>query len=213
MLILPLALGPAFGQLEPNTLTVSATRQIDLQPDQAVLYLSVSSDPAASLDQIASALSGLGITSANLTGIGNSNPPMLQWSFTLAVPLSNLAATIGSLSTLQQTITQNNSGLSLTFTVGGTQVSTQLQQSQSCSTSDLIADATAQAQKLAAAAGLVLGPILKLSNVPLTQPAAGLVGHAVPNAVIAVGELLDFLVAPAPTPVTCSLVVQFQFQL
>jgi hypothetical protein len=210
-LILPLAVGPAFGQLEPNTLTISATRQINLQPDQVVFYLSVGSNPTASLDQIVGALSGLSITSANLTGIGNGAPQTLQWSFTLAVPLANLAAAIGSLTTLQQTITQNNSGLSLTFSVGGTQVSRQLQQSQSCSTSDLIADATAQAQKLAAAAGLVLGPILKLSSVPVTQPSAGLV----PTSTLVlneVGAFSNFFVAP-PTPATCSLVVQFQLQL
>ena len=69
---------------------------------------------------------------------------------------------------LEQTIAQNNSGLTLTFTVEGTQASQshKMQQSQPCSNADLIADATAQAQKLAAAAGLTLGPILRLSNAP-----------------------------------------------
>jgi len=209
LLMLPFAVAPIFGQLEPNTLTISATRQNNLQPDQVVFSVSVGSNPTASLDQVVGALSGLSITSANLAGISNFSPPVLQWSFTLAVPLSNLAATIGSLTTLRQTIVQNHSGLTLTFTVNGTQVSTQLQQSQSCSTSDLIADATAQAQKLAAAAGLVLGPILKLSNQSLPQT---LVGTVVPESVARLGAFSNFLVAP-PTPVTCSLVVQFQLQL
>jgi uncharacterized protein YggE len=204
-----LAAAPLFAQLESHTLAISATRSINPQPDQVVFGLSVSSAATASLDQIVGALSGLGVTSANLTGVGNSSPTTLQWSFTLAAPLSNLSATIGSLTKLQQTIAQNNSGLTSTFGVEGTQVSQQLQQSQSCSNTDLIADATAQAQKLAAAAGLTLGPILKLSNVPLAQT------YAVPAIAERLGSFVsgDFsevLLESAPTPVTCSLLVKFQ---
>jgi hypothetical protein len=200
--ILLLIAAPVFGQ---HTLTISATRTINLQPDQVLYSLSVSSSAATTLDQIVAALSGLGITSSNLTGvINNSTPPSLQWNFTLVAPLSNLTATIGSLTKLQQTITQNNSGLTLAFYVDGTQVSQQLQQSQSCSNSDLIADATAQAQKVSAAAGLTLGPIRSLSNTPLQEPALlyatnAIVGEIVPN---------NFVVY-AP-PVTCSIYVEFQ---
>jgi hypothetical protein len=211
LLISSMAALPAFGQLASNTLTISATRQINLQPDQVVFSLAVNSALNATLDQIIAALSGLGITSANLTGVfNNPTPQSLQWNFTLAVPFSSLAATIGSLAKLQQTITQSNSGLTLTFSVNGTQVSAQLRQSQSCSNSDLIADATAQAQKLTAAAGLVLGPVHKLSNAPsiqatdiLNASASALVGYIVPN---------DFLLGSVPSPVTCSLVVEFQLQ-
>ncbi len=158
------------------------------------------------LDQIVGALAGLGITSANLSGINNDAAPQLRWAFTLAVPLSNLTATIGSLTKLEQTIAQNNSGLTLTFNVVGTQVSPQLQQSQSCSTSDLITDATAQAQKLAGAAGLAIGPILRLSSAPSIEPTAAR-GYAFIS-----GSFSDFLLGPAPSPVTCSLAVEFQLQ-
>ncbi len=208
--LLLLAAAPLFAQLESHTLTISATRSINLQPDQVVFGLTVSSAATASLDQIVSALGGLGITSANLTGVNNySAPTTFQWSFTLAAPLSNLSATIGSLTKLQQTIAQNNSGLTLTFTVEGTQVSQQLQQSQSCSNADLITDATAQAQKLAAAAGLTLGTILRLSNLPAAQT------YAVPVNVAQVGSFVsggfsEFLLGYVPSPVTCSLLVKFQ---
>jgi uncharacterized protein YggE len=205
-LILFLVAAPVFGQLDPHTLSISATRSTYLQPDDAVFNLSVISSASTSLDQVVAALSTLGVNSSNLTGVNNtSSPPNLQWNFNLAVPLSSLTATIGSLTKLEQTITQNNSGLTLTFTVGGTQVSPQLQQSQSCSNSDLIADATAQAQKLAVAAGLTLGPILKLSNGPSLQPTlvveTAFLGYIVPT---------NFL--PASSPVTCSLVVEFQLR-
>jgi uncharacterized protein YggE len=186
LLTLCLVAAPLFGQLDPHTLTISATRSTYLQPDDAVFNLSVTGSASLTLDQVVSALSTLGVNSSNLTGVNNtSSPPNLQWNFNLAVPLASLTATIGSLTQLEQTITQNNSGLTLTFTVGGTQVSPQLQQSQSCSNSDLIADATAQAQKLTAAAGLTLGPILKLSNGPSLQPtlvvANAFIGFIVPN--------------------------------
>jgi hypothetical protein len=209
--ILLLMVAPVFAQLDPHTLTIAATRSINLQPDQVVFGLSVSSNAVPTLDQVVAALSGLGITSANLTGVSNNYaPPSFQWNFTLAVPLSSLMATIGSLTKLQTTIAQNNSGLTLTFYVDGTEISQQLQQSQSCSNSDLIADATAQGQKLAAAAGLTLGPILKLSRTPLPQPTlvaeSILVGYIVPNN-YRLGDFSPGFVSPA---VTCSLFVEFR---
>jgi uncharacterized protein YggE len=126
------------------------------------------------------------------------------------VPIAKLASTIGSLTQLQQNLTQNDSGLTLSFTVQGTQasqLSQKLQQSQPCSDADLIADATAQGQKLAAAAGLTLGPILRLSNAPSSQPSLVVAnffsGFIVPS----------ILFEPAvPPSVTCSLVVKFQLE-
>ena len=196
---------PAFAQLETNILTISATRQINLQPDQALFSLTVSSGTSASLDQVVAELSGLSITAANLSGVDNSDPSTLQWTFTLAAPLTSVSGTIASLTKVQQTIGQNSSGLSLAFNLNGTQVSTQLQQSQPCSTSDLIADATAQAQKLASAAGLTLGAVLKVSNAnpPSVQASYSFLGY------FEVGAFVSSLVIPTP-PVTCSLTVQFQ---
>jgi hypothetical protein len=203
-----LAAAPVFAQLDSHTLAISATRSITPQPDQVVFGLSVNAAASTTLDQVVGALSGLGITEANLNGIGNLGP--FQWGFTLAAPLSKLSTTIGALIKLEQSIGQNNSGLTLTFTIEGTQASQQVQQLPSCSDAELIADATAQAQKLAAAAGLTLGPILRVSNVPGAQT------YAVPNIVervgfFALGGVSEFLfAAPAPSPVTCSLLVKFQ---
>ena len=211
-LILLLA-APVFAQLENHTLTISTTRSITLQPDQVVFGLTVGSSPTANLDQIVAALSGLGVTSAGLTGVSNSPAFPLQWNFTLPVPLSNLSARITSLTKLQQTIAQNNSGLTLTFTINGAQVSQQLRQSQSCSNSDMIAEATAQGQKLAAPAGLTLGPILKLSNTPLVESSVPVYAGAIAGrlgAFVQIGAFAELLLLPAPSPVTCALVVKFQ---
>jgi uncharacterized protein YggE len=199
---------PLFAQLDSHTLAISASRSITPQPDQVVFGLSVDAAASTTLDQVVGALSGLGVTDANLTGISNSDP--FRWSFTLVAPLSKLSTTIASLIKIEQTIGQNNSGLTLTFTIEGTQASQQVQQLPSCSDAELIADATAQAQKLAAAAGLTLGPILRVSNVPGSQT------YAVPNIVERVGSFVlgdfsEFLfAAPLPSPVTCSLLVKFE---
>jgi hypothetical protein len=202
--ILLLVAMPVFAQLESHTLTISATRRIIPQPDQARLGLTVTSNAAVSLDQIVAALSGLSITSANLTGVSDfAAPQTLQWTFSLAVPLSSLSGTIAALAKLRQAIAENNSGLTLTFSINGTQASAQLQEAQPCSTSDLIADATSQAQKLAAAAGLAAGPILRLSNTPsIERYVAPDLGFYVIG-----GSFSDLLLG---TPVTCSLVVEFQ---
>jgi hypothetical protein len=207
--ILLLGAAPAFGQIESHTVTISATRSLVLQPDQIVLQLTVSSNPSATLDQIVGALSGLGITDANLTGTYNSNPPTLTWNFSFTAPLANLTATIGSITKIEQTIAQNNSGLTLTFYIGGTQVSQQLQQAQTCPNSDLISDASAQAQKLASAAGLSLGPILRLSNASSPQPTL-VAENATFAGVIGAYAFNEILLTPLPSPVTCSLSVQFQ---
>src|ERR1700722_3123975 len=95
-----LAAAPVFAQLDSHTLAISATRSITPQPDQVVFGLSVSSTASTTLDQVVGALSGLGVTDANLNGISNSGP--LQWSFTLVEPLSKLSTTIALLIKIEQ---------------------------------------------------------------------------------------------------------------
>jgi len=195
---------PLFGQIESNTVRISATRQIVVHADEAVFSVAVTSPTSTTLDQVLAALPGSGITSADLTGVQNYDPVTFQWNFSLAVPLSSLTATIASLGKLQQTIGQNNSGLALTLSLNGTQVSPQLQESEPCSHADLIADATAQAQQLVAAAGRRLGPVQRLSNTPSVQPSSGVYANFIS------GSFSSFLLVAAAPPVTCSLVVEFQ---
>jgi hypothetical protein len=209
LLILLIAVTPVFGQLESNTLAITANRSVTLQPNDVTFTVLVGSSGSTDLDQVVAAVSALGISSANLTSVsGGIVPPSVQWNFTLAVPIAKLATTIGSLTQLQQNITQNNSGLTLTFTVQGTQasqLSQKLQQSQPCSSADLIADATAQGQKLTAAAGLTLGPIIRLSNAPSTQPTLFAATFAVGGFIVP-----SILFESVPQSATCSLVVKFQ---
>jgi len=197
-----------FGQVDSNTVTVTASQSVNLQPDQVLFGISVTASINASLDDVLAVLKGSGITIANLSGVSNGslipigvlngNPQptaTIQWSFVLGVPFAQMKATVGALTSLQQSIMQANSGFTLSFSVQGTQVSASLQQSQTCSITGLIADATAQAQKLAAAAGLNLGSILALSS-----------GASVP---VYSFESIGALTSQLALPQRCALTVKF----
>lgn len=165
----------AFGQSTTNSITVSASNNANLQPDQAIFSVTVQSGASTGLDDVLTAVQGSGITVANFTGVSTAQqtyacvgPPsttlMLAWTFSLPVPLANTKATVATLTTLQQTIAKMSNGLTLSFSIVGTQVSQQLAQSQTCSLSGLIASATTQAQSLASAGGLMLGSIVAISS-------------------------------------------------
>jgi len=122
---------------------------------------------------VIAALAGSGISIANFNGIDSTllsvGTGLLQrtidWSFTLPVPISQLKATAASLTSLQQSIANKNGGLTISFRVSGTQAAPQLLKSQTCSISDLMSDARAQAQKLATATGFNLGYVMSMSSV------------------------------------------------
>lgn len=203
-----LSVSLAYGQLDSNTITVTANRTAAVQPDQAVFQVSVSSGINTSLDDVLAALASSGVTRANFSGVNASPlliltgipspagapppPPIILWNFTLAEPLSKIKDTVTMLTALQKTIMQNNSGLTLLYSIQGTQVSPQLQQMQTCSIADLLADARTEAQKLANAANLFLGPVLAMSA--LTTSSTG-------------GVIVPGLVFNATPP--CTLTVKF----
>jgi uncharacterized protein YggE len=199
----------AFGQGDSNTVTVTASQSVNLQPDQVVFGVYVTTSINASLDDVLAALKGSGITIANLSGVGNGsgiplgilpgNPqptPTIQWSFVLGVPFAQMKATVTALTSLQQSIMQANSGFTLSFSVQGTQVSASLQQSQVCSIPGLIADATTQASKLASAAGLNLGSIAAMSS-------------AGSNSGIAFETISGAFSSQLTVPQSCALTVKF----
>jgi len=166
------ALGAMFGQPGPNSITITATRTNNIQPDQVLIVLSITSGTTAGLDDITGALIGAGISGASFTGVYTTNiyvptknpQTALLWSFTLTAPLGKLSATLSQVLSAEQTISGNNSGLTLTFYVEGMQVSQQLLQSQTCPQAALLLDAQAQAKQVATAAGVSAGAILSMSE-------------------------------------------------
>jgi uncharacterized protein YggE len=211
------ALGAMFGQLEPNAIIITATRTNVIQPDQVLIGLNVQSPTTAGLDDITGALTGAGIAGASFTGVYTTNiyvptkngQTALLWSFTLTAPLGKLSATLSQVLSAEQTISGNNSGLTLTFFVGAAQVS---QQSQPCSQAALLADAQAQAKQVAAAAGVTVGAILSIGQgsssvaaLQVVQQSVSVLGGIIETNGVGYASLLTSPVYP-----TCSLTVQFQ---
>ena len=176
-LVFTIALAPGLllGQLNSNTVTATASQNSSSQPDQAIFNVVVSTIVNAvtnlGVDDAVKAVADVGISVANLVGVTfQSNPPALnppapltvQWTFQLPGALSMQKQTTASLVALQQKIAQANNGLSLSFSVAGLQSSGQ--QMQSCNYSTLIANAQAQAQQLASAAGSAAGRITGISG-------------------------------------------------
>jgi hypothetical protein len=192
-----------FGQLDSNTVTIQASRYANLTPDQVVFSVSVSASPNTSLDQVVAALANSGISAANFVGVtgGTDAQSPLQWLFTLAAPLTKIKATVASLTALQQSIANNNSGLTLMFQVQGPRFSSGLLQSQVCPMTDLVADALAQAQNVAAAAGLFIGPIVAISD---GTSVVGTVSTGVPVSIVAEFDPSSVL------PSGCFLEVKFK---
>jgi len=192
------------GQLDTNSVTVTASNSATLQPDQVVFFIQVTSGVSATLNDVVAALQGTGITVANFTGIVPAGvlsvllpgaAPTETWNFTLAAPLAKIKDTVSQLTNLQGTIAKQNNGLALNFSVQGTQVSQQLQQSQPCVLSDLLASARTQAQNLASAAGFTLDVIQAMSS-------------TISTAVSSQGQsFVSFLLGAAAAP--CTVTVKF----
>ena len=163
----------AIGQVTPNSVTVTATRNANLQPDLVIFAINVDAPIDATRDEVLAALQGSGLTAANFSGVrtvqlyektGAQYLNALEWTFTLPAPVANMKETIGLLSAVQSSLAKKNNGMSMTFSVQGLQVSPQAQGAQACSLTDLLSDARTQAQKLASAAGATAGAVLAIVN-------------------------------------------------
>lgn len=141
----------------------------------------VTSGLDSGLDDVIAASQGSGITAANFQGlsslfnyIGPAQPTQtLSWSFQLVAPLAKVKDTITTLSSLQAKIAAQNNGLSLSFSIQGTQSSAQ---PAACSLPALLTNARTQAQNLADSAGLTVGNILAMSSSTAGVSAVGLAG-------------------------------------
>ena len=162
----------AFAQLQSNSVTVTATTSTTLQPDQAVFNVIVTSDLNSTLSTVLNAVQPVGLTIANFSGVSSvSTSPtrglsttVLDWEFTLTAPLTNTPSTVAALTSLASNVSKANGNLSITFSIEGTQVSPQLQQTQTCDIPGLINQARTQAQTLAGAANRSVGGVLSMSG-------------------------------------------------
>ena len=214
--ILALA-APLFGQLDDNTLTVTASRTSLLQPDQALFLVNLTADVSASLDDVVAALQGSGITAADLGGVGSlqsapaapNSPTLTTWTFSLAVSFSQMNGTLSALAAIQQNLAKAGNGMDMTYYLQGTQISAALQAAQTCPLTALVGSAQSEAQQIAAAAGRKVGPIVGMSDG--TSVSGGFISGVI--AVARTGDfsqsLSTFLLGSAPSP-SCSMTVEFK---
>jgi hypothetical protein len=136
-----------------SSLTVTASRPANAAADLVVLSVDVSTPNDTGRDAVFAALQGSIVTPANFTGLGSSYQYVvgnllssngLDWRFSVTAPIGNFKSTVTQLQALQQSVAQKKNGMSVSFSVSGTQVSPQAQQSITCAATDLLADARAR---------------------------------------------------------------------
>jgi uncharacterized protein YggE len=185
----------AFAQTTANSITVTASRTISAQPDTVVYQVDVTSSLTAAEQDILSLVQPAGIIASNLTAVntvqqysqtGQQTASGLDWSFQFLASLQNMKGTVASLSALTLSAAQTANGPTVSFSVQGTQSSTQ--QSSACPTSSLISDARTQAQTIANASSMTVGAILAMKT-SLSTSVPGQITNA--------------------SSVTCSLTVKF----
>jgi hypothetical protein len=199
-----------------NSVTVNASQAAG-QPDLVVFSVTVTSEFDATLEDVVNSVSGLGITAANLTGLGVPNPaytlfatlprqgpPQEQWTFQLVVPFAQMKSTTAALVALQKSI--SSTGLSLGWTVTGTQTSTA---ASTCNLSNLAALASAQAQQIATAASVKLGAIssLSISTSGCSLTASYALSTAQPGARTLAATALETIAGSAPDQVQLEIQV------
>ena len=199
----------AFAQALPNVVTITASRQLNVQPDQVTVSITVTTDAGQTIDAALAALQGTNITAADLSSVsmtsGAGGTPQLQWVFSRTVSISEMTGLIAAV----------KPGANVSVLVSGAGTSAAASAAQQCPYPALINDARAQAAKLASVAGVTVGQIVSISqaNIPVAirNPFASRVGYFF--ATDSLG-LASFLVG-TPLPVTlgqttCSLTVQFK---
>lgn len=183
LLVLPLI---AAAQLTPNSVTVTASRNLNPQADQIQFRITINSATTATLDDVLAVAKGAGLTQENFRSVTLSSSDVVsepvEWSFAVATALSNMKSTTALLTAMQTSLAQEGK-YSLSFLVQGTRVSQQAQQSQTCPMADLIADARAQASRLVSAAGLTLGAIQAISSPTIVSGGSPALGAATPTSV------------------------------
>jgi hypothetical protein len=162
-----------------RSVTVTASRNSTVvAADLALFDVTVRSPTDSSRDEVLAVVQGSGLNVTNFFsvlsnsehGADNSRQDVLDWSFNLTAPLANLKPTLSQLTALQQSVAAKKNGMSVSFSIRGTQASPQAQAGPACATADLMAVARAEAQKMANAAGVGLGGVLSMSGASVVTP-------------------------------------------
>ncbi|HTM48498.1 MAG TPA: SIMPL domain-containing protein [Bryobacteraceae bacterium] len=157
---------------QTDALSVTASKTVDLTPDEMTFSVVVLADQDTTLEQVLQVVKAAGITANNLGGVGSSqfgpspNQSRLVYQFTLTTPLGKFKDTVDGFTSVRRSLLANSSNMELqTNVVAITPAEASREQARLQATPDLIADARKKADVLAKAAGLTLGPIVGISDV------------------------------------------------
>ncbi|HLH18316.1 MAG TPA: hypothetical protein VKX45_13930 [Bryobacteraceae bacterium] len=205
--------GACFAQLDDNTITITALRSVALQPDQAVLTISLDLPMTSSFDDALAAVPGVTLTAADLAGVQTFGP-LLSWQFSKAITLSDLGTALPALIAAQQKLAAQPDGSDLHYYLNS-QASQQAQQANACPWPTLFSDAQAQAQKVAQAAGVAADGVVSMSQGNGTSAILPFfrVGDfsAIYDPTAAQQSVTSLLLTTSrPGGPSCSLTVQFQ---
>src|SRR5690349_3799435 len=122
-LILFLALVPlAFAQMDDHILTITASRNVTVTPDQVVFQISLTTPAVSTLDDALALLSGSGVGAADLMGV--SAIDTVNWLFTLSAPFSRMRETVTTLAAVRDRINSaKGSNVSMNFSVSSQRTS------------------------------------------------------------------------------------------
>jgi len=208
-LLLLATVSAAFAQIDSNVMTITASRQLNIQPDQISLAVTVSANTSQTLGNVVAALQGTGITATDLVSSQGNGAAQVQWVFNITVPLSAMQSTTAMLAALKPA-----NGATVTYYVQGATASAQATAAQQCPYPALINDARTQAAKLATAAGLTVGPVVSMAQGSIQNSPAlyaqfgaflGVKGVVFDPTTSSVSSILI-----SPPDSSCSLTVQFQ---
>jgi uncharacterized protein YggE len=159
---------------QTDALSVTATKTVDLTPEELTFSVVVLVDQDTTLDQVLQAIKDTGVATKDLGGIGTSqfgpspNQTRLVYQFTLTAPLSKFKDTLDRFAAVRRGLLASSSTMELqTSAVAITPTEAAREQARLQATPDLIADARKKAESLAKAAGLSLGPILGIGDAVL----------------------------------------------
>jgi uncharacterized protein YggE len=182
----------AFGQNESNSITVTASRSMDVPIEQVSYSIQVKSAIDATLSQVLQQVQSLGITANDLSGVSTTAPvlqlpipgisvvpdtPQLIWSFSFTSRFSQFQQTLSQLRAAS-TPNPDRKNFTISFSiVNASATQATIDEAASRVLPDLIADARVRAKRLVDAAGLTVGVILTLSDSRSTD-SAGAIGVA-----------------------------------
>jgi len=156
---------------QADAINVTATKTVDLPPEEVTFNIAVVADQDTTLDQVLQAVKESGIATKDLTGIGTQqfgpspNQIRLAFQFALTVPFSKFKDTLDKFAAVRRSLVASGSSMELQtyfMTIAATDATRE--QARQRAIPDLIEDARKKGELLASAAGLSLGSIQGISD-------------------------------------------------